>query len=235
VGWENEFASNAEAFTRTYSRTRQLEQWVFMGAPGHPVLRRICDHVDAHATTVRVFAVLGQLVAFYYIQWVFMGAPGHPVLRRICDHVDAHATTVRVFAVLGQLVAFYYIQWVFMGVPGHPVLRRICDHVDAHATTVRVFAVLGQLVAFYYIQWVFMGAPGHPVLRRICDHVDAHATTVRVCELSFGGNINASALRLRQKHNQLNCLHHYGLEVLNNPVPPPPVRSTWWPLATPTY
>ena len=34
VGWENEFASNHEAFTRTYSRTAQLEQWVIMGAPG---------------------------------------------------------------------------------------------------------------------------------------------------------------------------------------------------------
>jgi hypothetical protein len=41
-----------------------------------------------------------------------------------------------------------------------------------------------------------------------------------VCELSFGGNINASAQRQRQKLQQLNCLHH-GLEVLNNPVPPP--------------
>jgi hypothetical protein len=43
---------------------------------------------------------------------------------------------------------------------------------------------------------------------------------MQVCELSFGGNINASAYRLRQKLQQLNCLHH-GLEALNNPVPPP--------------
>jgi hypothetical protein len=38
-------------------------------------------------------------------------------------------------------------------------------------------------------------------------------------------NINASAQRLRHKLNQLNCLHHYHLDVLNNPVPPP---STKW-------
>jgi hypothetical protein len=35
-----------------------------------------------------------------------------------------------------------------------------------------------------------------------------------VCELRFGGNNNGSAWRLRHKLNQLNCLHHYGLEVL---------------------
>ena len=38
VGWENELASDELAYTRTYSRTAQLEQWAFMGAPGasHP-------------------------------------------------------------------------------------------------------------------------------------------------------------------------------------------------------
>jgi hypothetical protein len=46
----------------------------------------------------------------------------------------------------------------------------------------------------------------------------------RCVSLSFGGNIDASALRLRQKLQQLNCLHH-GLEVLNNPVPPPSTPS----------
>jgi hypothetical protein len=34
VGWENELASDELAFSRTYSRTAQLEQWAFMGAPG---------------------------------------------------------------------------------------------------------------------------------------------------------------------------------------------------------
>jgi hypothetical protein len=43
---------------------------------------------------------------------------------------------------------------------------------------------------------------------------------VSVCELRFGGSINASAQRLRQKLQQLNSFHH-GLEVLNNPFPPP--------------
>ena len=30
----------------------QVLQWVFAGAPGHPVLREICDHIATHATTV---------------------------------------------------------------------------------------------------------------------------------------------------------------------------------------
>jgi hypothetical protein len=34
VGWENEFPTNEEAFKRAYARTAQLEQWVFLGAPG---------------------------------------------------------------------------------------------------------------------------------------------------------------------------------------------------------
>ena len=45
-----------------------------------------------------------------------------------------------------------------------------------------------------------------------------------MCELSFGGNINAGALvetsTLVRKCYDKNCLHH-DLEVLNNPVPPP--------------
>ncbi len=30
----------------------QVLQWVFAGAPGHPALREICDHIARHATTV---------------------------------------------------------------------------------------------------------------------------------------------------------------------------------------
>jgi hypothetical protein len=30
----------------------QVLQWVFAGAPGHPALREICDHIATHATTV---------------------------------------------------------------------------------------------------------------------------------------------------------------------------------------
>ena len=49
-------------------------------------------------------------------------------------------------------------------------------------------------------------APSYGMVRPLC-----------VRELSFGGNINASASRLRQKLQQLKSLHH-GLEVLNNPL-----------------
>jgi hypothetical protein len=63
---------------------------------------------------------------------------------------------------------------------------------------------------------------GEPRLQPSTGHWLAAEAQLEVCEPSFGGNINASAERLRQKLNQLNCLHHYGLEVLNiNPVPPP--------------
>jgi hypothetical protein len=50
-----------------------------------------------------------------------------------------------------------------------------------------------------------------------------HAGPSYACELSFVGNINASEYRVRQKLNQLICLHHKGLEVLNNPVSPPSI------------
>ncbi|KAK9806068.1 hypothetical protein WJX72_000034 [[Myrmecia] bisecta] len=49
VGWENEFSSDEEAAHRHYARTRQVLQWVFAAAPGHPVLREICDHIARNA------------------------------------------------------------------------------------------------------------------------------------------------------------------------------------------
>eukprot|EP00241_Pyramimonas_parkeae_P000729 CAMPEP_0114247346 /NCGR_PEP_ID=MMETSP0058-20121206/12974_1 /TAXON_ID=36894 /ORGANISM="Pyramimonas parkeae, CCMP726" /LENGTH=1002 /DNA_ID=CAMNT_0001360647 /DNA_START=399 /DNA_END=3407 /DNA_ORIENTATION=+ len=45
VGWENEFASDDEAFARHFVRRRQILQWLFMGVPGHPVLRGVCDRI----------------------------------------------------------------------------------------------------------------------------------------------------------------------------------------------
>ena len=34
---------------RNYARTRQVLQWVFAAAPGHPALRDLCDHIALHA------------------------------------------------------------------------------------------------------------------------------------------------------------------------------------------
>lgn len=45
VSWENEFETAVEANRRKYVRKRQVLQWVFAGAPGHPALREICDHI----------------------------------------------------------------------------------------------------------------------------------------------------------------------------------------------
>ena len=43
VGWENEFPTAARAAARKYVRKRQVLQWAFAGAPGHPALRAACE------------------------------------------------------------------------------------------------------------------------------------------------------------------------------------------------
>ncbi|KXZ52833.1 hypothetical protein GPECTOR_8g216 [Gonium pectorale] len=45
VGWEAEVATDAEAFKRHFVRKRQVLQWFFAAAPGHPVLRAACEHI----------------------------------------------------------------------------------------------------------------------------------------------------------------------------------------------
>ena len=45
VGWENEFRTDEMAYSRHFVRRRQVLNWVFAGAPGHPALREICDHI----------------------------------------------------------------------------------------------------------------------------------------------------------------------------------------------
>ena len=49
VGWENEFSTASRAAARKYVRKRQVLQWVFAGAPGHPALRAACEHVARNA------------------------------------------------------------------------------------------------------------------------------------------------------------------------------------------
>lgn len=48
VGWEAEAPDDAAALAKDYVRHRQLLQWFFAAAPGHPVLRQICDAVAAN-------------------------------------------------------------------------------------------------------------------------------------------------------------------------------------------
>ncbi|KAK9862507.1 hypothetical protein WJX84_003997, partial [Apatococcus fuscideae] len=46
AGWENEFPTPHEAIAvRRYARTRQICQWVFAAAPGHPALREVAEHI----------------------------------------------------------------------------------------------------------------------------------------------------------------------------------------------
>ena len=48
VGYEAEFPTWEIAWNRHYARKRQVEQWFFAAAPGHPVLRRVCDWIADH-------------------------------------------------------------------------------------------------------------------------------------------------------------------------------------------
>jgi hypothetical protein len=49
VGWEGEVSTHADATSRNFGRRRQLLQWFFAAAPGHPVLRKLCDHIARNA------------------------------------------------------------------------------------------------------------------------------------------------------------------------------------------
>ena len=49
VGWENEWPTQSSAFDHHYVRRRQVLQWVIMAAPGHPVLREVCDFIAKNA------------------------------------------------------------------------------------------------------------------------------------------------------------------------------------------
>ena len=49
VGWENECATDERAYSRHFARKRQITNWVFAGAPGHPALREMANHVREHA------------------------------------------------------------------------------------------------------------------------------------------------------------------------------------------
>lgn len=52
VGWENEFDSDAKAYSRHFVRRRQLLNWMFAGAPGHPALVEVAKHVNEGARKV---------------------------------------------------------------------------------------------------------------------------------------------------------------------------------------
>lgn len=48
VGYESAFPTWDITWNRGYARKMQLEQWFFMAAPGHPVLRDLCDWIAAN-------------------------------------------------------------------------------------------------------------------------------------------------------------------------------------------
>lgn len=52
VGWDAELADSTAAATQQYARQRQIATWFFAAAPGHPVLRELCDHIAHNAMTV---------------------------------------------------------------------------------------------------------------------------------------------------------------------------------------
>lgn len=52
VGWDVEMPDTAAAAAQQYARQRQVANWFFAAAPGHPVLRELCDHIAHNAMTV---------------------------------------------------------------------------------------------------------------------------------------------------------------------------------------
>ena len=52
AGWEAEVPSDEVAMARGFVRRRQVLQWFFAAAPGHPALRDVCDRIAATALTV---------------------------------------------------------------------------------------------------------------------------------------------------------------------------------------
>ncbi|KAL4444209.1 hypothetical protein ABPG75_011946 [Micractinium tetrahymenae] len=56
AGWDNEWANATAALQAGYVRQRQLAQWVFAGAPGHPALQELCDRIAAAAAARQTFS-----------------------------------------------------------------------------------------------------------------------------------------------------------------------------------
>ena len=56
VGWEGEFDSLADAQARRFVRQRQVLQWTFAAAPGHPALRDACDRIAERARSKNTFS-----------------------------------------------------------------------------------------------------------------------------------------------------------------------------------
>lgn len=56
AGWDNEFPDAAAALEAGYVRQRQLSQYVFAGAPGHPALRDLCERIAAAVTKHNTFS-----------------------------------------------------------------------------------------------------------------------------------------------------------------------------------
>lgn len=49
AGWEAAWDSDDIAFQRHFVRRRQVLNWVFAAAPGHPVLREVCERINHHS------------------------------------------------------------------------------------------------------------------------------------------------------------------------------------------
>lgn len=43
VGWEADMPTDEQAQAKGLARRRQIHQWFFAAAPGHPALREVCD------------------------------------------------------------------------------------------------------------------------------------------------------------------------------------------------
>lgn len=85
VGWEGEADGDDGLSGRHFARKRQILQWFFAAAPGHPVLREICDAIARHAMTTfsnnTVRDTLERTGPGIWTDKVLQHATGHPAAK----------------------------------------------------------------------------------------------------------------------------------------------------------
>lgn len=94
VGWDDEEADAMTAAHRNFARQRQIASWFFAAAPGHPVLRRVCDHIAHNAMTVfsanTVRDTLERTGQGVFTDMVLQWALEHPPSKVILHHLTVY-------------------------------------------------------------------------------------------------------------------------------------------------
>lgn len=101
VGWDAELADIAAAATQQYARQRQIATWFFAAAPGHPVLRELCDHIAHNAMTV-----FSNNTVRDTLERTGQGVWTDRVLRHALQHPAAKVRMRCCFITLGHMYVF---------------------------------------------------------------------------------------------------------------------------------